>query len=421
MSDGIHEATSELPASHVAKQDALGLLATPSEFREELQRVQARIERTNCFFSVVIFDLTGPGTRGMAQDVAHVLLKRSRTSDFVGWVDRNRIGVILDGCLVCSALSFGNSVCQQISAWRRPPRRATIQTFPSTFKVDETGASHGTCRRCSSPAETSAEESGSPLTCPSLCIQKSGFLPSAITVEYGTTMGSETRAPAGAGVPWWKRAMDMTISMLVLTLLSPVLALVALLVKVTSPGSIIFRQERVGYLGRPFTLYKFRSMSVAKANPEHEAFMRHIIEGEDGADDEPMLKEKGNPDGRTTWIGRILRNTCLDEIPQLVNVLKGEMSLVGPRPPIVYEAEAYSRWHGGRFDSVPGLTGLWQVSGKNDLSFKEMARLDIQYSRHLSLWQDVRILFMTPLAVYHEFCHGIRMNRTDCETETQTR
>jgi lipopolysaccharide/colanic/teichoic acid biosynthesis glycosyltransferase len=414
------EATqSSQPVPHVEKQDALGLLASPAEFRGELLRSQARIERTDCFFAVVIFEVTGPTSGGLAQDVAHTLLNRTRTSDFVGWFDRKHVGVILDGCLVCSALSFGNSVCRQIAEWRHPPRRATIQTFParSDTKEPEEGRS---CEGCGGASNAGDKEN--PLTRPVLCIQKSGFLPSCITVEYGTTIGAETRPPSGAGLPWWKRSMDIAISLTVLVLLSPILAIAALLVKLSSPGGVIYHQERTGYLGRPFVLYKFRSMCVAKSNPEHKAFMKHVIEGVDGADDEPMLKQMGNPEARTTWIGRILRNTCLDEIPQLLNVLKGEMSLVGPRPPIRYEVEVYKRWHGGRFDSVPGLTGLWQVSGKNELSFKEMARLDIQYSRNLSFWMDIVILFKTPMVIVQEFCQGTGMNKVKhAEPETQTR
>jgi lipopolysaccharide/colanic/teichoic acid biosynthesis glycosyltransferase len=405
--------TNAVPAApHVEIQDAMGMLATPAEFREELQRVQARIERTDCFFSVIMFDVTGPHSGGLNLDVAHTLLNRTRTSDFVGWFDRKHIGVILDGCLICSALSFGNSVCQQISKWRHPPRRATIQTFPAKYKTNPSLA-HGSCKGCGTEGagcsnDDASIHAGDPLTCPSLCIQKSGFLPSSVTVEYGTSIGTETRPPAGAGLPVWKRSMDIVISLITMVILSPVLILAALLVKVTSAGPVIFRQERVGYLGRPFVLYKFRSMSVAQADPKHEEFMKSMIAGEGDAADEPMLKEKTGGAARTTWVGRMLRNTCIDELPQLVNVLRGQMSLVGPRPPIPYEVEVYKRWHGGRFDSVPGLTGLWQVSGKNDLSFKEMARLDIQYSRHLSLWLDLKIMLRTPLAVYHEFCQGIQ-------------
>ena len=101
--------------------------------------------------------------------------------------------------------------------------------------------------------------------------------------------------------------------------------------------------------------------------------------------------------------GRFLRNTCLDELPQLINVLRGEMSLVGPRPPIPYEVKEYLRWHNGRFDIVPGMTGLWQVSGKNGLTFKEMIRLDIRYTRNISLWLDLKILFKTPMAIFNQF------------------
>ena len=137
------------------------------------------------------------------------------------------------------------------------------------------------------------------------------------------------------------------------------------------------------------------------ASPDREELMKHLIS--DGGDDKPILKENANLDARTTRIGKIIRSTSLDEIPQLINVLKGEMSLVGPRPPIPYEVEVYKRWHGGRFDSVPGLTGLWQVSGKNSISFKEMARLDMKYSRSLSFWNDLKILFKTPLVIMREF------------------
>jgi len=322
---------------HISKHDALGMLATPSEFREELQRAQARIERTNSFFSIIVFDIKGPQCKGLTEDVAHALLNRTRASDYVGWFDRNHIGVILDGCLVCSALNFGNSVCQHIAEWRTPPRRATIQSFPVEIK-DEQDVSYDECRSCDG-GDHLVETTESSLTCPSLCIRKSAFMPTSITVEYGAMVGTEMRTPTGAGLPLWKRLMDIGISAFVLLLLSPILILVAIIIGLSSPGGIVYRQERIGYLGRPFVLYKFRSMCVAKSHAEHKEFMKHLIEGEEGADDEPMLKEKGNSGARVTKIGKIIRCTSLDEIPQLVNVIKGEMSLIGPRPPIPYEVK----------------------------------------------------------------------------------
>ncbi len=401
--------TGNFSKKEIDKSKALYELSSPAEFKEELQRLQARIERTNSFFSVIVFDVGGNQNRGLAEDLAYTLINRTRSSDFIGWFDRNQIGVILDGCLVCSALNFGNTICKNIAKIRIPPRRATIQTFPVEFKPEK-GMIYDECRTCEVSSQTNSN--GEELTCPPLCVWKSAFMPSSVTVEYGAMIGSEMRTPTGAGLPFWKRAMDIFVSLTTLILLSPILLIVALLIKYTSPGGIIYRQERIGYLGRPFMLYKFRSMSVTKSNPEHKAFMKHVISENEDA---PMLKEKGNPDMRTTWIGRIIRATSLDEIPQLVNVLKGEMSLIGPRPPILYEVEVYKRWHGGRFDSVPGLTGLWQVSGKNKLSFKEMARLDIQYSRNLSFWNDMVILFKTPLVIFHEFLDAVRGNKKSCD------
>ena len=377
-------------------------LATLYEFREELQRVQARIERTNGFFSIIIFDVRGSDNHGLVEELVDTLVNRIRASDFMGWFDHNSIGVILDGCLVCSALNFGNLICRQIAGRRSPPRRVLIQSFPTEWK-SEKELEYTECNSCS---DGELAEGITVQSCPSLCVQKSAFIPTSITVEYGAVIGAEMRTPAGAGLPLWKRLMDIFVALMVLILLSPILAVVAFIILVTSPGGVIYRQERVGYLGHPFVLYKFRSMSVGKSSAEHEKLMKHLI-ADAGGEDEPMLKEKANPGVRTTGIGKFIRATSLDEIPQLVNVLKGEMSLVGPRPPIPYEVDVYKRWHGGRFDSVPGLTGLWQVSGKNRLSFKEMARLDIQYSRNLSFWNDIRILLKTPGVIVHEFFASI--------------
>jgi lipopolysaccharide/colanic/teichoic acid biosynthesis glycosyltransferase len=200
-----------------------------------------------------------------------------------------------------------------------------------------------------------------------------------------------------------KRAIDVTGSLALLGLLSPLMTLIAVLVKLTSRGPVFFRQQRVGLHGKTFTFLKFRSMRCASDPAIHERFVRRFItdpavsEQADGAG-RPVYKIKDDP--RVTGIGRLLRRTSLDELPQLFNVLQGHMSLVGPRPPIPYEVECYDIWHRRRFLAVkPGITGLWQVTGRSRMKFDEMVRLDIRYAKTWSLGLDLWILLQTPRAV----------------------
>lgn len=199
-----------------------------------------------------------------------------------------------------------------------------------------------------------------------------------------------------------KRAMDVAGSLLAITLLSPLFLLIAALVKLTSKGPVLFKQERLGQFKSKFTCLKFRSMHVDNDPRVHQEFMSRVISGShDGkveGSDEPIYKMTNDP--RITRVGRVLRRASMDELPQFFNVLKGEMSLVGPRPPLAYEYEEYDVWHRRRvLEAKPGLTGLWQVRGRSRLRFDEMVRLDLQYVRTWSLWLDIRILFATPRAV----------------------
>jgi lipopolysaccharide/colanic/teichoic acid biosynthesis glycosyltransferase len=142
-------------------------------------------------------------------------------------------------------------------------------------------------------------------------------------------------------------------------------------------------------------------MKVDTDTSRHRQYLAELIhDGKARGETDRAMKKLDDTNDQIIPFGRILRSYCVDELPQLINVLRGEMSLVGPRPPIPYEVSEYLRWHNDRFDAVPGMTGLWQVSGKNRLSFKEMVRLDIQYARHLSFWRDLKILLRTPLAIY---------------------
>jgi len=211
-------------------------------------------------------------------------------------------------------------------------------------------------------------------------------------------------------IPAWKRLMDILGSILGLILFAPVFLLIPLIIKIVSAGPVFFKQERIGFGGKKFIFLKFRTMKINCDPSVHRQYYARLINvyktGDDSA--ECMLKLDSH-DPQIILFGKLLRKTYLDELPQLVNVLRGEMSLVGPRPPIPYEVAEYSRWHNGRFDAVPGMTGLWQVSGKNSLSFKKMVRLDIRYSRNLSFIGDVKILLMTPLVIISELISRYRL------------
>jgi exopolysaccharide biosynthesis polyprenyl glycosylphosphotransferase len=205
------------------------------------------------------------------------------------------------------------------------------------------------------------------------------------------------REPLSGSARIVKRTFDLVISALAIALLLPIWVLIALLIKLDSRGSVFYTQERVGMDGRLFLLYKFRTMK-AGADPEvHREYQRSFIAGRAeanlGNEHKPAYKLLADP--RITRIGKLLRRTSLDEVPQLLNVLAGDMSLVGPRPPIPYEVEAYELWHRKRLDMKPGLTGLWQVSGRNRLPFEEMVRLDLFYIENWSLLLDLKIILRT--------------------------
>jgi lipopolysaccharide/colanic/teichoic acid biosynthesis glycosyltransferase len=213
-----------------------------------------------------------------------------------------------------------------------------------------------------------------------------------------------SRRPA-TGLPIWKRVLDLAL----LAVLSPGLLIVgggvALLVMCGSRGPVFFRQRRVGYKGREFMCYKFRTMQVDAESQPHRDHFRQLMDVE-----VPMTKLDARKDPRLVPLGALLRATGLDELPQLLNVARGEMSMVGPRPCIPYEYERYKLWQRRRFDAVPGLTGLWQVSGKNRTTFNEMIRLDIEYSERVSLRLDLGIILKTLPALWQQ-CMDLRARK----------
>jgi lipopolysaccharide/colanic/teichoic acid biosynthesis glycosyltransferase len=200
-----------------------------------------------------------------------------------------------------------------------------------------------------------------------------------------------------------KHVMDFVGSGLLLLLCTPLFLVIALAIKTSSKGPVLFRQQRVGQYGRCFTFLKFRSMHADNDHRVHKEYAIKLIAGDvehkpSNGNDKSVYKLANDP--RITRLGKFLRRTSLDELPQLVNVLKGDMSLVGPRPAIPYELAAYQTWHRRRVLEVkPGITGLWQVTGRSSVKFDEMVRLDLRYATSWSPWLDIKILMRTPRAV----------------------
>jgi lipopolysaccharide/colanic/teichoic acid biosynthesis glycosyltransferase len=203
---------------------------------------------------------------------------------------------------------------------------------------------------------------------------------------YATTSSSE--------IPPWKRILDVACILLSILFWLPIMIALAVWIKLASPGPILFRQERVGYRGRRFMILKFRTMKVNVETQSHELYLEQLIHA-----NRPMTKLDSSGDSRIIRGGRILRATGLDELPQLFNVLRGEMSLVGPRPCTPHEFGRYQKWQQARVNAAPGLTGFWQVNGKNKTTFTEMINMDISYTRNMSLWLDLTIMMKTFPAV----------------------
>ncbi|HEV2327254.1 MAG TPA: sugar transferase [Verrucomicrobiae bacterium] len=194
--------------------------------------------------------------------------------------------------------------------------------------------------------------------------------------------------------PNWKRVLDVTVILLMLPLVAPVAVAIGVIIALVSPGPILFRQERVGLIGRRFMCLKFRTMFVDAETGSHQGHLKQLMQS-----NAPMLKLDKRGDSRIIPFGYILRSSGLDELPQLINVLVGDMSLVGPRPCLPYESAQYQPWQMERFATLPGLTGLWQVSGKNNTTFNEMMELDIKYAREKTFWLDLAIILKTPAVI----------------------
>jgi len=372
---------------------------SPETFRRILGRERARTDRTGIQFSLVVVDPTGDGREdhlGLGP-LADILSRRIRATDVVGMFDERSLGVVLHATPAERAWDFVNDVRSQVTNGGQEPL-CTVYTYPTSQGFF--GQSSG------NPPWGRAEGGGRPVIC------GPGNLP--VNGDGDKTV-HRMEGIFGSALPPWKRNIDVLISSLGLMLLSPLFLAIATVIKIVSPGPAFFRQERVGHTGKHFTMWKFRTMHLTNEDTLHRRYLQGLIRGS-----QPMAKLDSGGDTRIIPFGKILRRTCIDELPQLLNVLQGDMTLVGPRPCLPYEAEEYLPWHTRRFDSVPGLTGLWQVSGKNRTTFKEMIRFDIAYSRTISPWGDIKIMAMTLPSICTDIADPVEEPKTVRQDSTNT-
>jgi len=228
-----------------------------------------------------------------------------------------------------------------------------------------------------------------------------------------TQTNNQSEAAASTGLPAWKRAFDFGVLLVTSPVWLPVGVVVGAAIKIGSKGPIFFRQERIGYKGHPFTCFKFRTMKPNAETNTHQMHVKDLIKSS-----APMTKLDSGKDTRLIPGGNWIRAAGLDELPQIINILRGDMSIVGPRPCIRYEYDLYEPWQQKRCDAAPGLTGLWQVSGKNRLSFEQMINLDIEYSKRKSFWLDTSIVARTLPAILRQVSDLIAAKRSQNKAGT---
>jgi lipopolysaccharide/colanic/teichoic acid biosynthesis glycosyltransferase len=369
------------------------MLYSRALLEQRIKEEKLRTYRTGSPFSLILFHpfrLISEGYRSRKRAIAWMVKlwhQETRETDIKGWWDKTTLGIIVLDTLPDDALMLVDKVVSKIEengyalTWSNEKAPFEIYNFPNSHQ-----------RGQHSRANKKSKDSGKPRNKSNHNSDNLGSL-----IEFpDRDFSSLVKRVA-------KRTLDIGTALLGIIIAFPLMLIIAVVIKVTSPGPVLFRQERIGFLGRTFTFLKFRTMSVDADQNIHEAYITDLINGQNGKINrgtgaQPLYKMSDDP--RVTSVGRILRKTSLDELPQLFNILKGDMSLVGPRPPIPYEVEKYRLWHCGRvFEVKPGLTGLWQVSGRSQTSFDDMVRLDLHYAHNWSLWLDIKIIFKTFRAV----------------------
>jgi len=386
-------------------------LHSMERMRAIIDRERMRSDRGNSMFAMLTFTLVEPCTDEQFECLGQVLKQRLRVTDDAGVLGPNCVGAVLPETSVVGAWKVADNVCELLPAsFPRPDCKVYVHPADRDPAAREPGeqiaAGDNTSPgepidAASQPAEDDqtiennqpvglGQSTGVAVAEATVATATQATAMTAVVMEQHPRSGEAMKLLFVQAMPWWKRAIDVIGSATALIVFSPVLLLAAIAVKVSSPGPVFFAQRRHGLGGRTFTIYKLRTMCVdAEAK---KAALRSISE-QDG----PAFKLKNDP--RVTRVGAFLRKTSIDELPQLFNVLTGDMSLVGPRPLPCNESEGCVPWQQRRLDVTPGLTCIWQVRGRSKVTFDEWVRMDVQYIRSRSLVTDVALIAQTLPAV----------------------
>lgn len=363
-------------------------------FQEIVDRERKRAERGKYGFTLLVFWVKEPEQREVIfESMDSAIGRRIRSTDVAGFIGKNRIGILLWD----TQMSLGDKVARKYQKECPVLIHCSydLYEYPLNFKDDTLNELDDSE---DSNEDDHFDDGGAPSNengegVPSSEKNKPKETVLACSSNQDDSENQESKIQNlifSVPMPWWKRSIDFVGAAVGLLILSPLLAVTAIAIKITAPGPVFFTQPRAGKNGKPFTMYKFRTMVVdAEAQ---KASLRAQSE-QDG----PAFKMKHDP--RITPIGKYLRKTCIDELPQLINVLKGDMSLVGPRPLPVDEADQITGWQRRRIDVTPGLTCIWQIEGKSAVSFTEWMRMDIRYIRARNLFQDMTLITRTIFAV----------------------
>jgi exopolysaccharide production protein ExoY len=343
-----------------------------NDFQRMVNRERARADRMGHHFSVIFFDvLKSTKSTCDMEAIASLIRKRIRVYDDIYAVDGSRIALLLPYTGYAQAGSVANNIISTIT-----PGEASLKYSIMSYPDD--WVKNGD--RKSSSIDIWADASH----------------------ELVEKMNMQVMP-----LPAWKRSMDIMGAVCGLLLLSPAMLLLAIFIRMVSPGPVLFKQERIGFLGKKFGCYKFRTMHLNASCDVHNSHLNNLINSNG-----PMCK-LDKVDSRIIPFGRIIRMTGLDELAQLFNVLRGDMSLIGPRPCIPYEADEFKLWQRKRFDVVPGITGLWQVNGKNRTSFTDMMRYDISYAYKRNFYLDTAILLKTIPAIIEQVTDNKKTNEEE--------